>query len=127
MDYSDIRSAIDTWAADRLAPLLIIGIITIATSSIIIERIPYRTLSALYLVSYLASCLVTSIPIRVITVLTFRIFMLTTGLKFLGKFLIWLGTDYFYPVKAKTLCTLLAACVTICFLKEKSYASESIF
>jgi hypothetical protein len=127
MDYSATRSAIHNWAANRLAPLLIIGIITIATSSLTIERIPYRTLSALYLVSYLASCLLTSIPIRVITVLTFRIFMLTTGLKVLGKFLIWLGTDYFYPMKAKTLCILLAACVTICFIKEKSYASDSIF
>ena len=124
MDYSAITSALEAWVAARLAPLLIIGIISIATSSLVIEVIPYSTLSTVYLVSYLGSCLLTQIPVRVITILTFRIFILTTGLKFLGKFLTWMGSDYFYPVKAKTLCILMITCITLCFLKQKSVVSN---
>lgn len=121
MDYLSFTSALGTWASSRLAPVLIIGITVLATSSLAFEGIPYVTLCAIYLLSYIAGCLLTQIPVRIISSIMFRIFMATTGLKFLVTFLTWMGSDYFNPVKIKTMCVLMVCCVALYFIKLKSY------
>ena len=120
MDYSTFTSVLRDWASSRLALVMIVGIITLAASTLAFERISYATLNAIYLGSYVAGCLLTRIPVRVMSSMAFRIFMLTSSLKLLGRCLAWMGREYFYPVKAKTLCVLLACCVTLYYFKLKS-------
>jgi len=48
---------------------------------------------------------------------TFRVFLLNASIKFLGKFLAWMGRKYLYPVKIKTLCVLLACGLAIAYLR----------
>lgn len=90
---SSLTALFNLWASTLLAPLIISGILFICIFSLVIERIPYATITGLHLVSLIFCCLMTSIAAPVILHFLLQIFAVCSALKLLGNFLTLLGRD----------------------------------